>query len=717
MLLLFLSHSEPEPLLPTFERLSFNGESSQHQFLERSIKDDLKVLQSSKQNEIKKIEVELSVLNEKRRRNMPLHEANDLLEQITADHNLMKELRNQLSTFLCFTKQLLDELKETEEYDRRRMDRIKKDFKLESKRFQASLPIYAKKEMILNTIEKWPVTILTAETGSGKSTQLVQYLHQRHPFAKIVCTQPRKVAAISLAARVSEEMHSKESRLVGYHVGTRSSERPETRILYVTDNILLNECLHDSDLKKYSFIVVDEAHERSISTDLLLAMVKNALSRRSQHDGMRLIISSATIDPKVFERYFSGVSKCIHVSGRTYPVEAFYEQVSIGMDYLKIAVAKAKELHKKEPLEGDILVFLTTPVETEQAQTYIQRDMNISSEIKCLVLHGRLGPEEQQLVFEKAPRLKRKIVFATNCAETSITIPNIKYVIDAGMVKEKHYDRKKNASLLSVGPVNKSSAEQRMGRAGRTQPGKCYRLYTKEEFNAMENEMLPEILRENLGLAMLKLYELNIGDPFNYDFVEAPPKESLVIAKQELKDLEAIEGDDSLTQYGQIMAVLELEPKMGKFVTLSIDMGFVYDAMVMAAACSIGGSIYFRGGTEDEKQMGDRLKTRFLDDGGDLFTHLQVYKEWSDIPERTKNSWCVANSMNAKSLRHTRDLIQDMKRNVEKLLDIRVSEEFEDLVFIKKHVPLNLLKCFRASIAYFSGHPRGGYYRPGIEPD
>ena len=684
--------------------LSIDTQQQKHEYI-CHICQEFQSLEKLKQNEIEKVKENIFDMKQESSQHNPLIRATELIDQLHAERSLLKELENQLAVFQEYKLQLLAELKSTR-YDQHELNRKKNDFKLESKRFKASLPIYAKKTEILDNIRKWPVTILTAETGSGKSTQVVQYLHQMDPSAKIVCTQPRKVAATSLASRVSDELGSKVGEVVGYRIGARAEEERSTRIMYVTDHILLNQCLYDCDLRKYKYVIVDEAHERSISTDLLLAMVKKALRRRPS---MRLIISSATIDPKIFEDYFVGISNRIHVSGRTYPVEAIYESLSIGMDYLKIAVEKAKELHRNEP-PGDVLVFLTTPGETEKAQDIMTSDSSISPELKCLVLHGRLQPEEQQLVFEPTPKWKRKIVFATNSAETSITIPNIKYVIDSGMVKEKHYDREKNASLLKIGPVNKSSAEQRMGRAGRTQPGKCYRLYTEEEFNEMNDSMLPEILRENLGLAMLKLYEFNIGDPFNYDFVEAPPKQALNMAKQELKDLGAIRND-SLTRYGQIMASLDLEPKLGKFVALCIDMKIGIDAMVIAAVCSVGGSVFFRAGTEDEKQMSDRLKTRFLDSHGDLFTFLAVYKEWVEISNVNKNQWCVENSMNAKSLRFTRDLINDMKTNVEKTFDIDISDEFSDLDHLKYILPRNLVKCFKSSLAYYSGHERGGYFR------
>ncbi|XP_066915587.1 uncharacterized protein [Clytia hemisphaerica] len=695
--------------IKSFEKLSVKSSSNVGTFDFMKVKSTSKNLLTNKNEEIVQVKQKIEdIKDEAFGISVPVYKANELMQEIEAEKALLKELQSQYDVYEKFVDKVLDDCLLTGD-----LTELQQSFKLESKRFEASLPIYAKKNEIIETVDKWPVTILTAETGSGKSTQVVQYLQQSHPDATIVCTQPRKVAAMSLANRVSEELETDVGDLVGYCVGARADCGPGTRIVYMTDHMLLNECLNDPNLSKYEYVIVDEAHERSISTDLLMAMIKKAIVKR--RGNLKLVISSATIDPTIFSDYFLGFSKRLHVSGRTYPVEALYEKVTIGMNYLQVSVTKAKELHKNEDLDGDVLVFLTTPAETERAQELMNADPIMSAGVQCLVLHGRLQPEDQQLVFKPTRKGKRKIVFATNSAETSITIPNIKYVIDSGMVKEKHYDREKNASLLTVRPVNKSSAEQRMGRAGRTQPGKCYRLYTEEEYREMQDEMLPEILRENLGLAMLKLYEFDIGDPFKYDFVQAPPEQALMLAKQELKDLGAIKGN-RLTNFGKMMAKLDIEPKLGKFVSLCIEEGYGYDAMVIAAVCSIGGSVFFRVGTEDVKQLSDRLKTRFCDIDGDLYTYLEVYKEWSEAPETQKNSWCVANSMNAKSLRFTRDLINDMVKNV-KPLGHAIVKRFHDLEEVKEIVPKYLTQCFPASLAYYSGHPRGGYYITGYEPE
>lgn len=683
---------------------------TKYEDLKTEIKTKSKELTKAQYRKIGKAEKKLDDLErDYTKKKLTPDEAVKRLKVLESEEEAIIELKDQSREYKKIVGVLTNRLERLgKDATSEKLQKLQNDFQIECNRLDFGLPIYAKRSNILSLIRKTPVTILTAETGSGKSTQVVQYLHEVDENANIVCTQPRKVAATSLAVRVSEELLSTVGHLVGYRTGPRGNFNKSTKIIYMTDHTLLNECLVDPDLKKYKYIIVDEAHERSIATDLLLAMVKKALAKRKS---LRLIISSATIDPTIFATYFGGMAQYIHVHGRTFPVDAIYEKVSIGKEYLQISVEKAKKIHKSEG-DGDVLVFLTTPAETERAQECMLADLSIRDSIVCLVLHGRLQPEDQQLVFEQTPRGKRKIVFATNSAETSITIPNIRYVVDSGMVKEKQYDREKNVSQLKIASVNKSSAEQRMGRAGRTHPGKCYRLYTEEDYISMDDEMKPEILRENLGLAMLKLYQFDIDDPFQYDFVEAPPEAALEYAKKEIEMLGAI-VNNKLTYHGKIMATLDIEPKLGKFVALSIEEDIGYDAMVIAAVSSIGGSVFFRAGSEEEKQIADRLKARFCHQEGDLYTMLAVFKEWVGIDERSKNKWCVDNSMNAKSLRFTRDLVKEMKRNMESILNEEISNEFSEDSKIRWLIPKLLADCFRYSLAHFSGHQRGGYFRPG----
>ena len=499
--------------------------------------------------------------------------------------------------------------------------KLREAFGRECRRIEAALPMYAKKTEIVQLIEKNQVCVILGETGSGKSTQMTQYLYEAGFAEKglIVCTQPRKVAATSLASHVAREMGSTVGKVVGCRVGGNVQTSKEmTGIVYVTDHILLNECLKDPELSKYSCIIIDEAHERSLYSDLLLGMIKKSLIQRPE---LRVVITSATIDPALFVAYFD---QCpvLKVSGRMFPVDVIWKDgpSSNVENYLQEAVKTAREIHNKED-PGDILVFLTSPAETERAcemLTKVERDANLV----CLPLHGKLRQEEQKKVFEEDGD-KRKVVFATNCAETSITIPGIKYVVDTGMVKEMKFEPKRNKSSLEVTTINKSSAEQRKGRAGRTQAGKCFRLYSKEVYEAMEDQSKPEILRVHLGQVVLKLMELGIEDVRDFDFVESPSFDSITLALELLNSLGAI-TNGKLTQLGGKIARVPVEPRLAKVIFEGIEKGVGADALALAAIATAGGSVFFRMGSEEEKQAADSRKVCFCLNGGDLLTLLEV---------------------------------------------------------------------------------------------
>ena len=487
------------------------------------------------------------------------------------------------------------------------LKQLRTSFGRERQRFEMALPIYARKSEIIQAVRDTQVCVILAETGSGKSTQITQYLYEEG-YAKngiIVCTQPRKVAATSLPNFVASQMGSRPGQLVSSIVGARCRTKAKTAILYMTDHALLNECLRDPNLTKYSCVIVDEAHERSIFTDLLLGMIKKALSKRAD---LRVIITSATIDPGLFLRYFSGCQK-LEVSGRMFPVEVFWKETkSEEGDYVIDAVKKACEVHETEG-NGDVLVFLTSPAEIQKACEMMSSKPK-AAEFECLPLHGKLHPEDQQKIFQHTSG-KRKIIFATNCAETSITIPGIKFVIDSGMVKEMQYDAKRNMNSLNVRPINKSSAQQRRGRAGRLEAGKCFRLYSEEDFHKMDDRSTPEILRVHLGQAILKLMELGIDDPTEFDFVESPPIESLRSACQSLMSLGAV-LDGCLTDLGRNMARLPIEPRLAKLLIVGINEGVGKEAMILASVATVNGSIFFRMGTEEEKRQHDMKKVRRL---------------------------------------------------------------------------------------------------------
>nr|KAG5698410.1 hypothetical protein BaRGS_006605 [Batillaria attramentaria] len=404
----------------------------------------------------------------------------------------------------------------------------------------------------------------------------------------------------------------------------------------------------DTNLEKFSCIVVDEAHERSLYTDLLLGMIKRCMKKRPE---LRVIITSATIDPEVFVKFFGGNCPVMKISGRTFPVEVVWEDADNEEtdfdNYEDEAVKKAIEIHMNEP-PGDILVFLTSRIEIEKCCESFEQKMRTKNrtDFQCFPLHGQLQPDEQQKVFEPLGRNKRKIVFATNCAETSITIDGIKYVVDTGVAKEMRYDAKKNVNSLSVTIISKSSADQRKGRAGRTAPGKCYRLYSQRSYNDMDAISLPEILKTHLGQALLKLAELGIG-PDMYDFVQSPSPDAISAALESLVQLGAMENG-KITETGRWMARLPFDPKLGLLTLLGKNEDILYDAIALAAVINAGSGVFYRGTTPEAQKKLDKAKSKFSSAGGDFLTSLKVYKEWQMVPERQKARWCMDNSINAK---------------------------------------------------------------------
>ena len=571
---------------------------------------------------------------------------------------------------------------------------------LEIGKLTTALPIYARRSEIKATVRKHQVSIILGETGSGKSSQLPQYIYEAGfgDMGTIVCTQPRKVAAMSLAKHVAQEMASPLGKLVGYQVGGVRNMTSKANVVYMTDFTLLNDCIRDPLLKKYSCIIIDEAHERTVYTDLLIAMIKKCLPARPD---LRLIVTSATIDPDIFMRYFDDCP-LLQVSGRMFPVEVFYQEGSI-QNHMHEAVRLALKLHAREKT-GDILVFLTSPADIDRAC-----NMFNAQGCKVLPLHGRLQPADQNKIFEPVARGVRKVIFATNCAETSLTIPGIKFVIDSGLVKEKTYDGARNMESLEVRRISKSSANQRKGRAGRTDSGQCYRLYTREQFDAMDAMTTPEIFRVHLGQMLMKLMELGVDDPLSFEYVQAPHPESFNTAMTLLNRLGACTSG-TLTELGMRMAKLPLEPRLARFILQAADEGIPFTATVAASLCTLAGNIFFRSGTDEEKDKADKLKIRFCDQQGDMLTMILAFREWDGIAEKGKSNWCIKNSLNAKSMRMVRDTVKEIRGVLQTELGMRVDHKFEEEDKIREILPKSLLRSFCDSLAFFSGYERAGYF-------
>ena len=644
------------------------------------------------------------------RKHISLDEYEKVVSERKALEQKKSELEQQQEEFERFTSQLISVLStqsgKPQSSVEKTINELRKSFGRECHRLDSALPMYAKKGLIIETVKGNQVCVVLGETGSGKSTQMTQYLYEAGFAEKglIVCTQPRKVAATSLAAHVAREMGGVPGQVVGSHVGGNIQASKTTGIVYATDHVLLNECLKDPNLSKYSCVIIDEAHERSLYSDLLLGMIKKSLAQRPE---LRVVITSATIDPTLFVAYFD---QCpvLKVSGRMFPVDVIWRDNPSGSaeKYLQEAVETVREIHHKEG-EGDILVFLTSPVETERACENLAK-VEPDPNLVCLPLHGKLRQEEQRKVFEVDTN-KRKVVFATNCAETSITIPGIRYVVDTGMVKEMKFDPKRNKSSLEVTTINKSSAEQRKGRAGRTQAGKCYRLYSEEEYAAMEEGSRPEILRVHLGQAVLKLMELGIEDVTQFEFVESPPFESIQLALDALKSLGAITENGKLTDLGHKIARVPVEPRLGKLIFDGIDQGIGADVLALAAIATVSGSVFFRMGSEEEKQLADSRKVGFCHNGGDLLTLLEVYRQYLQQPKGKRNKWAFDNSLNAKSLRMTEDTVKELKLALKHELNVKVPDAVSQSDDTDLKLQRILVSCYTTNLCVFTGHEKAGY--------
>ena len=431
-------------------------------------------------------------------------------------------------------------------------------FELFRKRIQ--LPVWEYQDKFIDLLTKHQSICLVGETGSGKTTQIPQWcvdFAKRLGNKSVACTQPRRVAAMSVAQRVSEEMDVSLGQEVGYSIRFEDCSGPRTKLKYMTDGMLLREAMSDPMLENYQIILLDEAHERTLATDILMGVLKTVVAHRSD---LKIVIMSATLDAGKFQNYFDN-APLMNVPGRTHPVEIFYTPEP-ERDYLEAAIRTVIQIHMCEEQAGDCLLFLTGQEEIEEACKRIKREIdNLGPDVgdmKCIPLYSTLPPNLQQRIFEPAPGCKangavgRKIVVSTNIAETSLTIDGVVFVIDPGFSKQKVYNPRIRVESLLVSPISKASAQQRAGRAGRTKPGKCFRLYTEKAFkNEMQENTYPEILRSNLGSVVLQLKKLGIDDLVHFDFMDPPAPETLMRALELLNYLAALDDDGNLTELGR----------------------------------------------------------------------------------------------------------------------------------------------------------------------
>lgn len=518
-----------------------------------------------------------------------------------------------------------------------------------------SLPIYSFREQLLDAISKYQVLIIVGETGSGKTTQIPQYLHEAgytKGGLKVGCTQPRRVAAMSVAARVAEEMGVKVGNEVGYSIRFEDATSDKTVLKYMTDGMLLREFLTEPDLGAYSALMIDEAHERTLHTDILFGLVKDIARFRPE---LKLLISSATMDAQKFAKYFDD-ARIFNIPGRRYPVDIHYTPQPEA-NYLAAAVTTIFQIHITQG-KGDILVFLTGQEEIEAAEQNLQETARkLGSKVPEMVIcpiYASLPSELQSKIFEPTPPGARKVVLATNIAETSLTIDGIVYVIDPGFVKENVYNARTGMESLVVTPCSRASANQRSGRAGRVGPGKCFRLYTKFAFyNELDEDTTPEIQRTNLNSVVLLLKSLGINDLIEFDFMDPPPAETLIRALEQLYALGALNDRGELTKIGRQMAEFPTDPMLAKCILAADKYGCVEEVLSIIAMLGEASALFYR--PKDKKIHADSARARFtVKEGGDHFSLLNIWNQWVDSD--FSYVWSRENFLQQRSLTRARDV-------------------------------------------------------------
>lgn len=564
-----------------------------------------------------------------------------------------------------------------------------------------SLPVYPFRKDLLDAIEAHQILIIEGETGSGKTTQIPQYLYEAgytKDNKKIGCTQPRRVAAMSVASRVAEEMGKKLGNEVGYCIRFEDCTSERTKLKYMTDGMLLREFLMDPTLESYSVMIIDEAHERTLHTDILFGLLKDITRFRSD---LKLLISSATLDSDKFSDFFDE-APIFKIPGRRYPVHVFYTTAPEA-NYIDAATVTILQIHVTQKL-GDILVFLTGQEEIEACQEILQERIRaLGSKIRELIvlpIYANLPSDMQAKIFEPTPPNARKVILATNIAETSLTIDGIAYVIDPGYAKQNYFNARSGMESLVVVPISKASANQRAGRAGRVGPGKCFRLYTSWAYeNEMEENTIPEIQRVNLGNVVLQLKSLGIHDLINFDYLDPPPAETLVLALEQLYALKALNHKGELTSIGRKMAELPVDPMMSKMILAADQYKVIEEILTIAAMLSVNGSIFYR--PKDKAVHADTARKNFFHVDGDQLTLMNVYNGWAGSDFSIQ--WCYENFIQYRSMKRARD-IRDQLVGLMERVEIELSSNPCESIAIRKAITAG----YFYHIARFS---KGGSYK------
>lgn len=553
-----------------------------------------------------------------------------------------------------------------------------------------TLPMDEHRQEVVECVRGNASAVIIGETGSGKTTRIPVFLLEAFPKAKVAITQPRRVAARSVARYVAGQRGERIGGEVGYQVRFEDRTTEGTRANFMTDGILLRKLQSDPLLEEYDVVMVDEAHERSLNIDFILGLLKRVQAERAKigKKPLKVIVTSATIEKEKFAAYFNE-SPVVEVPGRMFPVEVKYESEPI-RDHIKKAAEKVQEIVASNA-PGDILIFMPGEEDIRQTIQEIQR-LNVSG-IDPMPLFGAMAPEDQDRIFEKNP--KRKVIVSTNIAETSVTIDGVRFVIDSGLIKQKEFNPSTGIEALLTKYHAKSGCEQRKGRAGRTAPGVCYRLYTEDEYNNRNAYQTPEIARSNLDHVILAMKKIGIDDARGFDFIDRPKEEAISRAIETLKMLGALDANEKLTKIGETMAELPLRPEIARMVLEGKKHHCV--GKVCTIAAMLGEKSVFTRPKEKESEA-DKAHAQFAKGGSDFLKLLEVWNQWS--ASGFNETWAREHFLNVRQLFEVREIRSQLMREL-KHQNIPVDDaNGNDPIAIQKCIAAGLIQHLMIS----SGH-------------
>jgi ATP-dependent helicase HrpA len=532
--------------------------------------------------------------------------------------------------------------------------------------YDAELPITAHREQLLAALQRHQVIILCGATGSGKSTQLPKFCIEagRGVFGLIGHTQPRRIAARALSNRLAAEMGTTVGGAVGYQVRFTDHTGPQCRVKLMTDGILLRELEADRDLRRYDTLIIDEAHERSLNVDLLLGVLKQLLPRRPD---LKLIITSATIDPAKFSEFFRG-APVIEVSGRSYPVEVRYRPLISGdeeaaeLSLPEGVLAAVEELeHHASGMRGDVLVFLPGEKQIREAAKVLQDARLRNTEI--LPLYARLSVGEQERIFSN--HSQRRIVLATNVAETSLTVPGVRFVVDSGLARISRYSIRGKVQRLPIEKISQASADQRKGRCGRVAEGICIRLYGEDDFSTRDAFTAPEILRTNLASVILKLAMLGLPDPAEFPFIDPPELKLINDGYRLLHELKAVDDSRHITSLGKQIAALPLDPRLARMLLAADHHRCLREMLVIAAFLAIQDP---RERPQEAQQQAEQHHASYADPRSDFLTMLGVWQRFHDTLEQLSGNqlrkWCREQFLSYVRLREWQEVHSQLREAI-----------------------------------------------------